>query len=66
MTCRNILLATTEPTQKQNLYGLETSKEMWDTIAAQYAARAEDLEHSYIQNLYDFKFQEGTIISIPQ
>lgn len=43
VTCRNIILATSEPNQKQNLYGLETAKEMWDAIAAQYAARAEDL-----------------------
>lgn len=61
VTCRNILLATTEPSQKQNLYGLETAKQMWDAIAAQYAARAEDLEHNYLKNLYDFKFDNGII-----
>ena len=59
VTCRNILLATTEPNQKQNLYGLQTAKMMWDAIAAQYAANADDLETQYVQSLYDFKFDIG-------
>lgn len=42
VTCRNILLATTESSQKQNLYGLQTAKQMWDTITAQYQTRAEE------------------------
>ena len=34
---------------------------MWYTIAAQYAARTENLEHSYIRILYDFQFHDCTI-----
>ena len=60
VTCRNILLATTDQNQKQNLYGLQTAKMMWDAIAAQYAANADDLETQYVQSLYDFKFDTGT------
>lgn len=59
VTCRNYILATSEQTQKQTLYGLATAREMWLKIATQYAARADDLEHVYYQQMYDIKYDPG-------
>ncbi len=33
---------------------------MWVKIANQYAARADDLEHIYYQQMYDIKYDPGT------
>ena len=59
---RNYILPTTEQTMKETLYGLETCREMWTKMENQYAARAEDLEHIYYQELYDIKYDKGLVL----
>ncbi len=45
--------------QKQSLYGCETAREMWMKLRTQYVARADDLEHTYHQQLCDIKHDPG-------
>ena len=59
VTCRNSILATNEPMQKESLYGCETAREMWMKLRTQYVARADDLEHTYHQQLCDIKHDPG-------
>ncbi|KZS10552.1 Uncharacterized protein APZ42_024954 [Daphnia magna] len=59
VTCRNYILATNKPMQKQSLYGCLTAKEMWRKMQTQYVERADDLEHTYHQQLCDIKHDSG-------
>ena len=59
VTCRNYILATNEPNQKRNLYGLATAREMWTKIETQYASNASDIETSCLMGIYQIKFDQG-------
>ncbi|XP_032798408.1 uncharacterized protein LOC116935156 [Daphnia magna] len=48
-------MATKEPSQKKNIYGLATGREMWLKIETQYASNAADLEANCLTSLYNFK-----------
>ena len=59
VTCRNYIMATNEPSQKKNIYGLSTAREMWLKIETQYASNAADLEANCLTSLYNFKHDPG-------
>ena len=56
VTIRNCILASMEPDQKQNLYGIPTTREMWLKVTSHYASRAEEIENQYIQEIFTFKY----------
>lgn len=59
VTCRNYIMVTNEPSQKKNIYGLSTAREMWLKIETQYASNAADLEANCLTSLYNFKHDPG-------
>ena len=59
VTCRKYIMATNEPSQKKNIYGLSTAREMWLKIETQYASNAADLEANCLTSLYNFKHEPG-------
>jgi len=64
VTCRSYILATNEPSQKRNIYGLPTAREMWLKIESQYALNAADIESTCLLTLYHLKHDAGTKINI--
>ncbi len=64
VTIRNYILASMEQSQKQNLYGMSSASDMWLKIISLYASRPEDIEHQYIQEMYDYKYDAGNLRNV--
>nr|CAH0110709.1 unnamed protein product [Daphnia galeata] len=56
VSVRNYILATLEQSQKQNLYGIPTAREMWLNISTQYTTRADEIEGQLLQDMWSYKY----------
>jgi len=59
VSVRNYILATLEQSQKQNLYGIPTAREMWLNISTQYTTRADEIEGQLLQDMWSYKYDPG-------
>ena len=56
---RNSILMSIEPSQKQNLYGLPTAREMWTKIGSLFAAQADEIEQQLITSFFSYQYNPG-------
>ena len=59
VSVRNYILATLEQSQKQNLYGIPTAREMWLNISTQYTTRADEIEGQLLQDMWSYTYDPG-------
>ncbi len=60
ITIRNSILISIDPSQKQNLYGLPTAREMWLKISTLFAAQADEIEQQLITRIFNYQHNPGT------
>jgi hypothetical protein len=52
-------LISIDPSQKQNLYGLPTAREMWVKISTLFAAQADEIEQQLITRIFNYQHNPG-------
>ncbi|EFX80232.1 hypothetical protein DAPPUDRAFT_244035 [Daphnia pulex] len=56
---RNSILISIDSSQKQNLYGLPTAREMWVKISTLFAAQADEIEQQLITRIFNYQHNPG-------
>lgn len=59
ITIRNAILISIDSSQKQNLYGLPTAREMWLKISTLFAAQADEIEQQLITRIFNYQHNPG-------